>query len=104
MQPIENDISSSLRAPPDTDRPRPPVETRVQCLPMGELSWENFERLCYRLVGQQSEVEHCARYGVQGEAQEGSAQTLTIGGRIPSTAGNVAADTYSDSVAVTVTF
>ena len=71
MQPIENDISSSLRAPPDTDRPRPPVETRVQCLPMGELSWENFERLCYRLVGQQSEVEHCARYGVQGEAQEG---------------------------------
>ena len=34
----------------------------------------------------------------------GSAQTLTIGGRIPSTAGNVAAETYSDSVAVTVTF
>ena len=34
----------------------------------------------------------------------GSAQTLTIGGRIPSTAGNVAADTYSDSVAVTVPF
>lgn len=34
----------------------------------------------------------------------GAAQTLTIGGRIPSTAANVAADTYSDSVAVTITF
>lgn len=38
---------------------------------MGDLSWENFERLCYRLLGQRNEVEHCARYGVQGEAQEG---------------------------------
>ena len=34
----------------------------------------------------------------------GAAQTLTIGGRIPASAGNVAADTYSDSVAVTISF
>ncbi|MEQ8743608.1 NACHT domain-containing protein [Parasphingorhabdus sp.] len=71
MQSNDIDIPSSLRAPPDANRPNPPVETRVQCLPIGELSWENFERLCYRLVGQRNEVEHCARYGVQGEAQEG---------------------------------
>jgi len=35
---------------------------------------------------------------------DGTAQTLTIGGRIPSSASNVAADSYSDSVAVTISF
>lgn len=34
----------------------------------------------------------------------GAAQSLTIGGRIPSSAANVSADSYSDSVAVTITF
>ena len=34
----------------------------------------------------------------------GAAQPLTIGGRIPASAANVAADSYSDSVAVTITF
>lgn len=35
---------------------------------------------------------------------DGTAQTMTIGGRIPSSAANVSADSYSDSVAVTITF
>ncbi len=34
----------------------------------------------------------------------GTAQSMTIGGRIPSSAANVTADSYSDSVAVTITF
>lgn len=67
----EKDISSFLITPPDTNRPNPPVKTLQQSLPIGELSWENFERLCYRLVDQQNEVEHASRYGLQGEAQAG---------------------------------
>jgi hypothetical protein len=38
--------------------------------PFGELSWENFERLCYRLAGKAERVEHVARYGRSGQAQQ----------------------------------
>jgi ABC-type multidrug transport system fused ATPase/permease subunit len=40
-------------------------------LPFGELTWENFERLCYRLAGRSERVEHVARYGRSGQAQQG---------------------------------
>lgn len=79
MQSNESEFYSSLRAPPNTNLPSPPIETRMQYLPMGDLSWENFERLCFRLAGQQNDIEHCARYGVQGEAQEG----IDIFARLP---------------------
>jgi len=45
--------------------------TKPQVLPFGELSWENFERLCYRLAGKAERVEHVARYGRSGQAQQG---------------------------------
>lgn len=61
----------SVTSPPDGVPPAPPVTTRTQCLPFGELTWENFERLCLRLVGLEGDVVHCARYGRQGEAQAG---------------------------------
>ncbi|WP_160172521.1 restriction endonuclease [Caballeronia sordidicola] len=48
-----------------------PVDTRVQLLPFDALSWENYERLCRRLTALDGEVDHCARYGRQGDAQEG---------------------------------
>lgn len=48
-----------------------PVRTRVQKLPFNELTWENFERLCHRLMALDGDVEYCARYGRQGDAQEG---------------------------------
>jgi hypothetical protein len=51
--------------------PKPPVETRVQELPFGELQWENFERLCLRLVRLESNVEHCQLYGKRGQQQHG---------------------------------
>jgi hypothetical protein len=47
------------------------VTTRVQLLPFEAISWENFERLCHRLTALDGDVEHCARYGRQGDAQEG---------------------------------
>lgn len=61
----------SVLSPPDTVPAELPVETRTQLLPFGSLTWENFERLCYRLTALDGEVEHCERYGLRGQAQEG---------------------------------
>ena len=60
-----------VTSPPDGVPPAPPVVTRLQCLPFGDLTWENFERLCHRLVALEGDVEHCARYGRPGDAQAG---------------------------------
>ena len=49
----------------------PPVETRVAQLPYDQLSWQDFERLVFRLARQSSDVEYCARYGRPGQAQDG---------------------------------
>jgi hypothetical protein len=56
--------------PPD-GVPLPGTETRPQVLPFGNLTWENFERLCYRLAGKDSSIESYARYGRVGQAQHG---------------------------------
>jgi hypothetical protein len=55
----------------DTPAVRPPVDSRQQLLPFGELSWENFERLCYRLAHHGRNVEDVRLYGTPGQAQEG---------------------------------
>jgi hypothetical protein len=47
------------------------VRTRLQELPFGDLAWENFERMCLRLVRLEAEVEHCQLYGTRGQDQEG---------------------------------
>jgi hypothetical protein len=59
-----------LQTPP-TNRVTPPVKTRAQELPFGSLAWEDFERLCLRLASREARVEHCQRYGVRGQEQEG---------------------------------
>lgn len=48
-----------------------PVVTKKQELPFGQLAWEDFERLCYRLGRLESQVEHCQLYGERGENQQG---------------------------------
>lgn len=48
-----------------------PVTTREQVLPFGQLTWENFERLCHRLACLDGDVDHAARYGRSGDTQEG---------------------------------
>lgn len=63
--------ATSIQAPPDRVPETAPVSTVSQVLPFGELTWENFERLCHRLASQDSEVEHSARYGIAGQAQQG---------------------------------
>lgn len=56
---------------PPTQRVRLPVETAAQALPFEELSWEEFERLCLRLVGMEANVEHHQPYGTRGQDQGG---------------------------------
>lgn len=48
-----------------------PVETLQQTLPLGSLSWENFERLSARLISAEGAVFECHRYGKPGEEQSG---------------------------------
>ena len=61
----------AVLSPPDAVPSELPVVTRVQQLPFGALTWENFERLCHRMTALDGNVEHCVRYGRQGDAQEG---------------------------------
>src|SRR5258705_5077550 len=60
-----------LTAEPTGPGPRPPVVTRPASLPFLELTWENFERLCYRLAQKVGEVEKVWAYGTQGHTQLG---------------------------------
>ena len=64
-------IPPDLVVRPSETVPRSPVVTRVQELPLSELTWENFERLCYRIVCLEADVEDCQRYGRPGQAQQG---------------------------------
>jgi hypothetical protein len=56
---------------PDTDTIRPPVDTLEQILPFGELTWQNFERLCLRLAGTDGDIEYYRLYGTEGQDQGG---------------------------------
>ena len=48
-----------------------PVETRILELPFDQLSWQNFERLVFRLVRKNDDIVYCAPYGRPGQAQDG---------------------------------
>jgi NACHT domain-containing protein len=56
---------------PDSSVPVPPVETLAQELPLDQLTWENFERLCLRVVESESMIEQCYEYGTRGQDQHG---------------------------------
>ena len=60
-----------ISSPPDGAFPQLPVQSFAMSLPFGELTWENFERLCYRLASKSTFIEETARYGRQGQAQQG---------------------------------
>ena len=69
--PRDPSFDADLNAPPDVVPAHPAVTTRPPVLPFGDLTWENFERLCYRIAGKAERVEHIARYGRSGQAQKG---------------------------------
>jgi len=49
----------------------PPVRTRAQTLPLEQLTWEDFERLCLRLAEDESDIDQLGLYGLPGQTQEG---------------------------------
>ena len=49
----------------------PPVETQIPELPCDQLSWQDFERLVFRLASKNRDVVYCAQYGRPGQAQDG---------------------------------
>ena len=66
-----HETAPGVHAPPDRVPAAQPVVTRAQSLPFADLSWENFERLCHQLVNLDASVEYAARFGRQGDRQEG---------------------------------
>lgn len=62
---------SRLRLPPDSPPRTPPTETLVQGLRFEELTFEDFERLCVRLVEQGGDIETVRVYGTRGQDQQG---------------------------------
>lgn len=57
--------------PPTASGICPPVRTRPALLPLGDLAWEDFERLCLRLLELEATPIHAAPYGERGQAQAG---------------------------------
>lgn len=64
-------IPSWLEEPPQQVVIAPPVQSKIQTLPFDQLTWENFERLCLRLVRAEAKVQHCQLYGERGDNQDG---------------------------------
>jgi tetratricopeptide (TPR) repeat protein len=60
--PLEPPISTGIQLP---------LNTSAQELPIEQLSWENFERLCLRLVQTKHALENCEVYGIKGQKQHG---------------------------------
>lgn len=56
---------------PPSSQVEPPTDTSPQELPFGALTWEDFEKLCWRLVRTEADVEHCQLYGERGQNQSG---------------------------------
>jgi hypothetical protein len=55
----------------DIGLPEVPVHTNLQTLPLHEIGWRNFERLCVRLGQRQEGAAHCQAYGIPGQEQQG---------------------------------
>ena len=67
LQPIPAWIGSD-----PVEHPKPPAVSRLQELPFGEITWDDFERLCLRLARLASDVEYsCRPYGTAGQFQGG---------------------------------
>src|SRR5688572_6103519 len=67
----EQQIPSDLHQLPQEVVASKPATTRTMELPLEELSWQNFERLIYRLASREADVDQCSRYGRSGQAQQG---------------------------------
>jgi hypothetical protein len=60
-----------LWAGPTGPLPPPPIDTRAQVLPIGDLHWPDAERLFLRLLHTVRPVQYAKLFGVPGQAQAG---------------------------------
>lgn len=68
---MQDNSPAWLKSPPVGNFPAPPVDTRSQTLPFGDLTWENFEKLIRRVVSREATITDCWIYGIRGQAQHG---------------------------------
>ena len=66
-----NSVPAWLDSLPAESMPQPPVQSREQFLPLDKLSWQNFERLVWRIIRKESNILDCSLYGEPGQAQGG---------------------------------
>lgn len=62
---------AELWAVPTGEPPAPPIATRAQVLPLGELQWPDAEKLFLRLLHTIRPVQYAKLFGVPGQAQAG---------------------------------
>src|SRR5712664_1134777 len=60
-----------LWAAPTGPLPAPPIDTKAQVLPIGDLRWPDAERLFLRLLHTVRPVQYAKLFGVPGQAQAG---------------------------------
>ncbi|WP_203591904.1 hypothetical protein, partial [Streptomyces sp. SID7958] len=58
-----------LWSAPEGPLPAPPIDTRAQVLPVGDLEWPDAERLFLRLLHTVRPVQYAKLFGVPGQAQ-----------------------------------
>lgn len=67
-----HDALKRLREQPDGPRPDREPRTALQALPLGKLTWPDFEKLAYRLAELDgAPPEYVSPYGVSGDEQQG---------------------------------
>ncbi|MDF4202894.1 NACHT domain-containing protein [Maribacter sp. SA7] len=49
----------------------PPIDKKISVLPIENLEWEDFEKLCLRMLEIDFSVDNCEIYGVKGQSQQG---------------------------------
>ena len=61
---------SYLRTPIKS-KVEPPIDGNIQYLPIEQLDWEDFEKLCLALIETTYGIANCEIYGIKGQKQEG---------------------------------
>ncbi|MFG1879511.1 NACHT domain-containing protein [Sphaerisporangium sp. NPDC049003] len=65
------EMDAWLWSVPDGRLPPPPVESKAPLLPIGDLAWENAERLFVRLLETQGRIQYAKLFGTPGQNQAG---------------------------------
>lgn len=65
------DFNTSYLFTPSNSQVSPPIKTTLDLLPIDQLRWDDFEKLCLRLAQAIHGVNNCEIYGTKGQKQHG---------------------------------